>query len=73
MTAPQPGRTSGSRIGRAFIAVLGAGLLTLGSAAIAAPAYACTGDLCDGICYTYTALPPTVQQKVFHSNGCPFL
>jgi hypothetical protein len=41
------------------------------SVAVAAPASACTGDPCDGFCLTYSQLPPSVQQKVFHSSSCP--
>ena len=55
---------------------LGLSLLVVGasmgiSVAVANPASACTGDPCDGFCITYSQLPPSVQQKVFHSSSCP--
>ena len=41
--------------------------------ATATAASACTGDVCDSFCYLYADLPPSVQQKVFHSQYCPIL
>lgn len=36
----------------------------------AAPASACTGDPCDGFCYTWTTLPHTISPKLGGSD-CP--
>lgn len=41
------------------------------SVVVAPPASACMGDPCDGVCVAYAQLPPSVQQKVFHSSSCP--
>lgn len=46
-------------------------VVATGGILVATPASACTGDPCDGFCATYSHLPPAVQQKVFHSSGCP--
>ena len=38
--------------------------------ATATPASACTGDPCDGFCYTWTTLPHTLSPKLGGSD-CP--
>ena len=56
---------------RALMAMALAGATVGLSVSFAAPASACTGDVCDGFCVTYDKLPPAVQEKVFHSDSCP--
>ena len=59
------------RASRGFVAMM-LTFATIGVAvAAAAPASACTGDVCDGFCIAYQSLPETVTEKVFHSESCP--